>query len=49
MNRGDIIKSKDMFGDIFYKIFKGDDFGQYFTTDCYETALNVQAELRANQ
>ncbi len=46
MNRGDIETKKDIFGDIYYRIYTGDSFGQFYSTICHETALKVSNELK---
>jgi hypothetical protein len=48
MNRGDIETLKDIFGDKYYRIYTGDAFGQFYSTDCYKTALKASNELKEN-
>lgn len=43
MKRGDIVKLKDG-----YRIYVGDQCGQYYFTSCHQTALNLSKELKEN-
>lgn len=44
--KGDIQRLKDSFG-FYYRIHTGDEFGQFYSTSCYKTAVNISNELRA--
>lgn len=46
MTRGEIETLKDIFGDTYYRIYTGDEFGQYYSTTCYEKALKASNELK---
>jgi hypothetical protein len=42
--RGIITKHTDTFG-TYYRIHTGDIFGQFYSTNCYQTAMNMAKEL----
>lgn len=45
MQRGNVVKSKDIFGKEEYLIYTDESLGMYYLTNCYETALNISKEL----